>query len=639
MSLYDRVRFGLGLASKSQDTEDFQSKLDQMYHNGELDQFYVNKAQERTPETRIKAYKDAAQVNYFYTSLMGALRKAGGLPKQGDPSRDAILSCFWQEEPILSGAVYSMSAKMTALRWTITGRKNLSSYHAQLLARAVSMGPKYDWGDFIAATAQDFYTTDRGAFWETARTGSNSQYGRLADLAHIDALMCTLTGAADVPMIYHSSLTGQRIDFKQGEFIHFSSLKSPREDKLGIGFCAVSRAYVAAKLLLGLHKYDEQKLENLPPEGLAAINGLTKDEFTDALELWRKAREQNNSLQYPGVLWLLASMPNVNVGVDFVGFSQMPESFERRTVVEQYVNLLALDFGVDAREFWPISTSSMGTAAESEIQHLKAKGKGPGEFISIVERQVNGEFPEGVVFAFDTQDISEDLQKATIAKAWIDALLPLTGAAGGVNNPPTPKPDITQSGNEDAGTTDTKPNPFTNGSKAPAQPPQQKPFISRENFLRLLADHGVLPNWMATDDRTVVFDSSVQEKEWHGDDWPVIYEWNQGTLSVKTLPPYTLVGEETSKITPSRNGSLRTDTIPEAQLLKQLGDQIEQKKRNIRGKPIPTQEAERGNSVTANAVLDEIERWRNSPLLREYVPDASEGDIVQEIISNVEAQG
>ena len=40
----------------------------------------------------------------------------------GDPARDLYLSKLWRVEPIMAGAVYSMTAKMTALRWSITGR-------------------------------------------------------------------------------------------------------------------------------------------------------------------------------------------------------------------------------------------------------------------------------------------------------------------------------------------------------------------------------------------------------------------------------------------------------------------------------------------------------------------------------------
>lgn len=617
------IRFGTRLANTVPDAPSFEQRLDQMYKSGDLDRFYVEKAKQDDPNTRLKVHKTTSDLTSFYSSLFRAVHTNGEIPPMEDAGRDEFLADFWQHEPILSGAVYSMSAKMTALRWTVSGRKTLANYYANLLSRAISMGGM-DWGDFISPSAQDFYTTNRGVFWEAARKG-DSQYGRLDDLAHIDALCCNLTGNSQTPMVYWSDTTGQRLDFRQGEYIHFSSLPSARERRLGSGFCAVDRAYRAARLLLGLHKYDEEKLNNLPPEGVAAVSGLTMDEFQDALALWATAREKNKSLTFPQVLWLLGSQPGSEVKLDIHGFSQFPESFSREIVVVQYVNILALVFGVDAREFWPISTSSMGTAAESEIQHMKARGKGPGEFISIVERKINAELENGVKFAFDTQDIDEDLKAAEVAKGWVEALLPLTQAGGGAAMQ-----------QQQALTTTNGKAPLGAPPALPQAPPSpdQKPFLSRENFLRLLADRGVIPNYMVEDDRAVVFDSSIQEKGW-GDDEYAEYKWDRGVLSFQQFPITirTTVAESAATLPLAEVG--HSAYAYDVERLKQVADDILDSHRNIRGKPIPDSEALRGNAATRRSVEEEIERWRAHPILSQYVPTTAEGDIVEKILENV----
>ena len=447
--------------------------------------------------------RNTSQDNSFYLQSFGFIREMSAgkneAPPYGDIGRDTYLNNFWRKEPILAGAVYSMAAKMTSLNWQVSGKKNIALDYAKMFAAALYATDGSDWGGFVSSTAQDFYTTDRGVFWETPRIG-NSVYGKLADLAHVDSLACTLTGNSKHPMIYHSDVTGQTIKFKAGEFIHFASMPSAREEYFGAGFCAVSRALRAAKLLMGLHDYDSEKLANLPPEGIAAITGLTKDEFKSAIELWRAERERNNSLTFPQVLWLVGSQPNAKVSIDFAGFSQIPESFDRNDVVTQYVNTLALDFGVDAREFWPISTSSLGTAAESEIQHMKAKGKGPGEFIALVERKLNGELPDDVDFGFDTQDMEEDLAAAAVAKAWVDAYMPLTTAGGAAED-----------------------------------------IITKDDFLRLLADKNVLPDHMVHDDRIAVIDTDVHidlhTKQFDDD---ACFMWTNGVLKQKRLPAITL---------------------------------------------------------------------------------------------------
>jgi hypothetical protein len=582
------------------------------------------------------------------------------LPPHGDPTRDGVLAEFWKKEPILAGAVYSMSAKMTALSWTVMGKKSLAKYYANLYSRAANM-EGYDWGGFISSSAQDFYTTDRGVFWETPRYGPRIS-GRLADIGHIDALQCAPTGNSKKPLFYLSEVTGQDRFFRPGEFIRFASLPSPREAHLGIGFCASSRAFRAAKLLMGLHNYDEEKLSNLPPEGVAAVSGLTMDEFQDAIAMWKSQRESTNSLTFPQVMWLIGSQPNSTVSIDFTGFSSMPESFDRSTVIDQYVNTLALVFGVDAREFWPVASSSMGSAAESEIQHMKAKGKGPGEFVSIVERKLNGELPEDVEFAFDTQDIAEDKLAAEIAKIWIEAFLPLVtgGAAGGpkMGAPKTgvpfqpagelPEEQMAEQMKQEV-LIDQPPGQFSpqpgQQPGQPGQPPQpgqplpqqeeKDPYeggiITVDEFLRLLADRGVLPNYLVKDKRVVVSDSGIAEKHFSNDE-NVRIRWKEGVLTQERLPPYTVISEQPTAqpIQVNIPNDNHYDTLT---WLKQTAEDILEDNRGIRGKPVPAKEALRGNKVTRAAVESELERWRKHPILSKYVPEIDEQGKILENVS------
>ena len=550
------------------------------------------------------------------------------VPDYGDPARDLYLSKLWRVEPIMAGAVYSMTAKMTALRWSITGRAKPAKNAARLFARAAHMGGD-DWGGFISATAEEFYTMNRGVFWETSRYGSYLS-GKLAEIGHIDSLACTLTGNKKYPMIYASETTGQIVRFKPGEYVHFTSMNSPREEDLGSGFCAVDRAFRAIKLLIGLHDYDEEKLSNLPPEGVASVTGLTMDEFMDALTLWKTQRERDNSLTFPQVLWLIGSQPGTEVKVDFTGFSQVPESFDRQAVITHYISTLALCFGVDAREFWPISSGALGTSSESEIQHLKAKGKGPGEFISTTERFLNAELDEDVQMAYDTQDIEEDQNAAAIAKAWIDAYYPLyTGVPAGkskASQGPLPNTEAVPNQQEvPAGS------PFGGAPGAP-QPEQ---VITKDQLLRILADRDVIPEWMLNDKRVRIDDTQIHlSKEGHDDDI-VRYEWDRGILKQVRVPPIVLYSENYDDIPEAvpynafepdividvpDNGHGNLDALytwmaeKEAEILE----------RNIHGKPLSLTDVGKGVKVTESVIKAEIERWRKHPILSQYVPTIEE---------------
>lgn len=567
-----------------------------------------------------------------YASLLAGLRtfasRSEKIPAYGSSEEDRLLSSIWRTEPILAGAIYSMSAKMTAMSWKITGKRASALRIARMFANAAYIDGR-SWDGFLASTTQDFYTTNRGVFWETPRAGK-TEYGQLSDIGHIDALNCTLTGNIRTPMEYVSEVTGQNVKFKQGEYLHFASLPSPREEHLGIGFCAVSRALRAAKLLIGLHDYDEEKLNNLPPEGVATVSGLTMDEFQDAIVLWQNQRRSDNSLTFPQVLWLIGSQPNTEVKVGFQGFSQLPESFNRQEVVNQYINTLAMCFGVDAREFWAISSGSLGTASESEIQHLKAKGKGSGEFITITERRLNSLLPEGVDFNYDTQDIEEDATAATTAKLWIDAFLPLVtttvGEDGNVVKSQKPSDHLTSSMAEDrdevmkekvmpakngrpgnsadyTGTGDR-----AGGMNAPMNV-QGKPIISVKEFLRLLADKGVIPDYLVKDERIAIEDSDIHMKEEGGhpeDD--ACFEWRNGIL--KELRMSSSI-QLTSQDSPVVEKEVPVDEKPEKDSLKI--------KRRIKGAPISDSEVQRGTSVTKKTVEAEMKVWGDNPELAPHI--------------------
>ena len=562
-------------------------------------------------------YRTSNRDGLWLSNMYQIIRDVGAAhdkaPSYGSPSRDDYLSKFWRSEPILAGAVYSMSAKMGALSWSITGSAEDAKAYALLLSQAAYSFDGYDWGGFISSTAEDFYTLDRGVWWEAARHGS-SMYGALAALGHIDGLACWPTGNVKKPVWYQSNETGQSIKFKPGQYIHFASMPSPREEYYGLGFCAVSRAMRAAKLLTGLRDYDEEKLANLPPEGVAAVTGLTMTEFKNALTLWKAERKRNSSLTFPQVLWLIGSNPQTKVSLDMIGFSQLPESFDRGDVVTQYINTLALDFGVDVREFWPVSSSSMGTASESEIQHMKAKGKGPGEFISIAERSLNAEFPETIHFEFDTQDIGEDKVAAEVAKMWIDAYLPLTKAGAMMSSP---------GGAMASGNTTVPDDRGNAAAQKKAGLGEGEGIISDEHFLRLLSDKGVLPDYIVGDDRVAIMDYEVYIRK----EGPAAkYTWKDGVLSMKQLPPVVL--SDPSNVIDA--GILKGDDKSDLSKPKLKSEEKEYREfkedleRNIRGKPIPEREVIRGASVTESSIETEQELWRGIHALSQHAPTKDE---------------
>jgi hypothetical protein len=82
---------------------------------------------------------------------------------------------------------------------------------------------------------------------------------------------------------------------------------------------------------------------------------------------------------------------------------------------------LALAFGVDARELFP-GLDQGATRAEALVQHMKQRGKGPGQILQSTENAFSYKFL--LLFlkmVFDYQDDAQDRQMAEIRKIRSDA--------------------------------------------------------------------------------------------------------------------------------------------------------------------------------------------------------------------------
>lgn len=493
---------------------------------------------------------DLSTVGHLYSYLRSFSRSGRPCPRAGTREYDEWIQQSWVKEPILAGTIYAMQAKAQVKPWTITGGRNNTHRAANMLNEARYSYWKAGWWGFAGMSAMDFYTCPRGMFWIAHRRG-NRQYGQLSGLEHVSAQACWLTASYKTPVRYLSMETGQTINFRNGEILNVTSMGLPDERARGRGRCAAERAIRAARLLTLLHDYDEEKLLNLPPEGIAAITGMTLQEFLDCVAIWKSQRKSDNSLTFPQVLFIASQTPDLTnrVGVDMTPFSNLPEQFDRATIVEHYVKTLALCFGVSVDDIWFMGGGTFGTGRESEIQQLYAKGEGEGEWFSVVEQSLNREMPNDVEFRFNTKDMQEDLTAAQTAKAWVDALMPL----------------VEQS---------------------------QLLGISAEQWKQLLVERNVLPKWVieGDSDRTMIESSMVLKED--AEDM-IAFVWEMGKLH----------------------------EVPVLTVYRQLPDKNEKPKANIRGRPLPAKEAERGARVTRKAVEAEKKRWGEIPELAELTED------------------
>jgi hypothetical protein len=342
-----------------------------------------------------------------------AWEKANEVPPWGNPNRLTYLRDFARTEPILAGALSSMVSKVSSMDWYVSGGRNRAAYGRDLLANACDGD---GWNKLLDKWAQDYLGTDFGGALELARDKSD---GPVTGVYNFDAATLKATGNRNYPLNYTPRLKNGRpgkntYPLAPTDFCHIVDMPAPEEQRLDLGFCSVSRAIKAARVLLALYEYDEEKLADMPMPGLVTVSGMLMSELAEAFKLYDAKRDDKQQVHFKQLLWLASAGALQNIDAKLISFADLPENFDREQTVSLYVYTLALDFGVDAREFWP-ATQSGATKGEAEVQAQKAKGKGFGRMLTNMERALNWNvMPADVAFGFDRQDDDADLAQAIL---------------------------------------------------------------------------------------------------------------------------------------------------------------------------------------------------------------------------------
>jgi hypothetical protein len=197
------------------------------------------------------------------------------------------------------------------------------------------------------------------------------------------------------------------------------------------GFCSVSRVVGSSEILLKINKYKNEKLDDLPEAGLLLFNNVLPERWNDAKADYARETRRLGQDHWRNIMTMFGLDPAQPASAELISFANLPEAFNELQSTNIYINILALAFGVDVREFWPISSGALGTATESEVMHQKARGKGVGEIISMIERAINWHIlPDSATFAFDFKDDQEDLLSADIDEKRTSTIMSMSRPEG-----------------------------------------------------------------------------------------------------------------------------------------------------------------------------------------------------------------
>lgn len=335
-----------------------------------------------------------------------------------DPSkRDKALRAFWRTEPLLAGAVFSTVSRNASFKWELVPSdptkpkpKNTLRAVEDMLRKRSNRGR--GWIEYRTQIMEDLCTQDNGAFHELIRM-KDVPTSPVVALNHLDSARCFRTGDPYYPVIYTNRF-GKQIPLKWWNVYADSLFPSAMEEAYGVQYSPITIALLAAQILRDIAIYKREKVSGGNTRAIHFVTGVSQDVINDA-KAW--SREQNLNLgfyRYTDPVVIPGLDPQNPVTVATIELASLPDAFNEETTYSWYVVQLANAFGMDYQEFAPLPGGNLGSGQQSEVQHLKAQGKGPALAMGKTEEMLNnnGIIPNTVMFRYKEHDLNAEMKRS-----------------------------------------------------------------------------------------------------------------------------------------------------------------------------------------------------------------------------------
>lgn len=379
--------------------------------------------EKKSVQTIPDARKGDGSVSGGLSGLFRFYAEADGVPPYWSQERDIWLRNFLYQpgNDLLLGTTSTIASRVATSKWFLEGPERTVNVYQKILLQRI--GFNAGWSTDIMRGAIDFLTQDKGWTEERLRAGKSDRQGGALGFAHMDSAYIDLWTDPEWPVQWRDEGTKYQKgndDVKglmhRSQVMRIVDMPSPSKDLRGVGLCALSRALTTARILADIAKYERERLSDLPPAGILLLNNMTRSQWSDVEAQYDSRQQQQGNQVWRDVMVAFGLNPAVPLQAELLEFSTMPEHFDKKTITEIAIYSFALAFNTDPREIWPVSAGTLGTATEANIQHMKAKAKGHGLILALIERALNDglSLPPTIIFKFDYQDVEEDERAARI---------------------------------------------------------------------------------------------------------------------------------------------------------------------------------------------------------------------------------
>lgn len=336
------------------------------------------------------------------------------LPPWGSRERERELRVYWHHDynGLFRGGAGYLVKRVQATPYEIKSPRGDGAVWQQMLMQA-NFG---DWDSFLSELIIDYLRHDQGGFFELIAGGDPREAitGPVSGLATLDSTRCYPTGDPVYPVIYYDINNAMHY-LHRTRVVQVVDMPDSSEDMPGYGHCALSRSIAPVKREILMGRYIELSLDDEPPPGVAIFGNLGNDQTEAAIAQMQTERSTDRPGEWGRMLRLYGLHAEEKPTVDTVSFNKPPEKFDFELYTNLDARLFALQLGIDVQDIWgELTGSGLGTGQQSEVLSQKARGKGLGRILKMLERKINLALPEDVEFAWKYEDPQEDQEQAGI---------------------------------------------------------------------------------------------------------------------------------------------------------------------------------------------------------------------------------
>lgn len=349
-----------------------------------------------------------ASVLWFASQFADEVPQWGLMHKQ----RDRSLRNFILLENIFASALGIICSRNAGFSWKLDGPSRITT-QLQYKFETANMGK--GWHDLISKTVIDLSTQDNGAFWEIVRERDKPDAPFVA-VNHLDAARCWHTGNPKTPVIYQDVKSRFHL-LKWYNVITLAEMPASIEmpGYYGLQYSTITRLLRRLQTMRSTEILDYEKTSGRNAQAIHMVKGITSQQLTDAVNQAKATADGQGLLRYISPVIVGTLDPKADVGHDTLELAAKPENFDADTFFNQYISLISMAFSSDYQEFAPLPGNNLGTGSQSEMLHLKSRGKGPGTFMKLISHAINFHIlPKNVNFYFDEEDFEAEKSKADI---------------------------------------------------------------------------------------------------------------------------------------------------------------------------------------------------------------------------------